>query len=138
MLTVDLERIGVGTGTRLLDVGCGTGRHAFAAWKAGGSVVALDASLDGLPGVVGMTDAMREADCRYVHSEGDVDWWVPSGRVFYSAAAGDGPDEELAEGRRQLRSMQTSILSSSKGVHPDREHRARRDGSGLRGVAENS
>jgi SAM-dependent methyltransferase len=61
VLTVDLERIGVGSGTRLLVLGCGTGRHAFAAWKAGGSVVALDASLDGLPGVVGMTDAMREA-----------------------------------------------------------------------------
>jgi SAM-dependent methyltransferase len=61
VLTVDLERLGVKRGTRLLDIGCGTGRHAFAAWKAGGSVVAVDASPDGLPDVVGMTGAMRAA-----------------------------------------------------------------------------
>jgi SAM-dependent methyltransferase len=61
VLTIDLEWIGVRSGTRLLDLGCGTGRHAFASWKAGGSVVALDASLEELPDVAKMTAAMRDA-----------------------------------------------------------------------------
>jgi SAM-dependent methyltransferase len=43
MLTVDLGRASVGRATRLLDLGCGGGRHAFAAARAGAEVVALDA-----------------------------------------------------------------------------------------------
>ena len=49
-----------------------------------------------------VTDAMLEAEGRYVHGEGDDDWWVPSGRVFYSADAGDAPDQELAHARRHF------------------------------------
>jgi SAM-dependent methyltransferase len=61
VLTVDLDRLGVGSGTRLLDLGCGGGRHAFAAWKAGGRVVALDAAADGLADVVKVSAAMLAA-----------------------------------------------------------------------------
>jgi SAM-dependent methyltransferase len=61
VLTVDLERLGVGSASRILDLGCGTGRHAFAAWKAGGRVVALDASTEGLGEVASMTAAMLAA-----------------------------------------------------------------------------
>lgn len=42
MLTVDYERLGLTPGDRLLDVGCGAGRHAFAAARSGARVVALD------------------------------------------------------------------------------------------------
>jgi SAM-dependent methyltransferase len=42
MLTVDFDRFPVARGNRLLDLGCGDGRHAFAAYKRGADVVAVD------------------------------------------------------------------------------------------------
>jgi len=44
VLTVDFDRLAVRPGSRVLDLGCGGGRHAFAAWRRGGVVVALDRS----------------------------------------------------------------------------------------------
>jgi RHS repeat-associated protein len=35
-------------------------------------------------------------ECKYVHSEGDTNWWVPSGRTFYSPNSADTSAEELA------------------------------------------
>jgi len=43
VLTVDYERLGVRDGERLLDLGCGGGRHAFQAVRLGAKVVAVDA-----------------------------------------------------------------------------------------------
>ncbi len=43
MLTVDLDRASVGAHERVLDLGCGGGRHAFAALRRAAVVVALDA-----------------------------------------------------------------------------------------------
>jgi SAM-dependent methyltransferase len=43
VLTVDYDRLGVCPGDRLLDLGCGAGRHAFEALKRGARVVAFDA-----------------------------------------------------------------------------------------------
>ena len=42
MLTVDFDRLDLRDGQRLLDMGCGGGRHAFAAMRRGATVVALD------------------------------------------------------------------------------------------------
>lgn len=42
MLTVDYKRLGVQPGDRLLDLGCGAGRHAFEALRRGAQVVAYD------------------------------------------------------------------------------------------------
>ena len=42
LLTVDLERLDVRAGQRLLDAGCGEGRHCFGALEKGADVVGLD------------------------------------------------------------------------------------------------
>ncbi|MGO9027483.1 MAG: class I SAM-dependent methyltransferase [Acidimicrobiales bacterium] len=46
MLTVDYRRLGVQAGDRLLDLGCGFGRHAYQAARLGAEVVAFDAGAD--------------------------------------------------------------------------------------------
>ncbi len=60
MLTVDFERFPVGPGHRVLDMGCGGGRHAFALLRRGADVVALDMDEGELKDVSGMFAAMRE------------------------------------------------------------------------------
>ncbi|HUZ09921.1 MAG TPA: class I SAM-dependent methyltransferase [Acidimicrobiales bacterium] len=61
MLTVDYDRLGVRAGDRLLDLGCGFGRHAFEAARRGAAVVALDAGSDEVAGVRATLGAMVEA-----------------------------------------------------------------------------
>ena len=61
MLTVDFERFPVAPGDRVLDMGCGGGRHAFALYRRGADVVALDRSAADLVECEAMFTAMREA-----------------------------------------------------------------------------
>jgi SAM-dependent methyltransferase len=61
MLTVDFGRLPVGPGRRVLDLGCGAGRHAFEALRRGARVVALDTDLAELRSVGAMVEAMRQA-----------------------------------------------------------------------------
>ncbi|MDA8359970.1 MAG: class I SAM-dependent methyltransferase [Actinomycetota bacterium] len=61
MLTADYDRLGVSAGDRLLDLGCGFGRHAFAAARRGAAVVALDAGADEVAGVRATFGAMVDA-----------------------------------------------------------------------------
>ena len=46
-----------------------------------------------------VTGTMIESEGRYVHSEGDVNWWIPSGRIFFSPGTNDPPEVELAYAR---------------------------------------
>lgn len=59
MLTVDFDRFPVGSGDRVLDMGCGAGRHAFALARRGADVVALDTSEPDLREVEVMFRAME-------------------------------------------------------------------------------
>ncbi len=61
MLTVDFSRLGLRPGEKVLDLGCGAGRHAFECLRRGASVVALDADEVELKGVAGLMAAMAEA-----------------------------------------------------------------------------
>jgi RHS repeat-associated protein len=57
-----------------------------------------------LAGVYGgrTTDAMLETEGRYVHSAGDANWWIPSGRMFFSPASTDTSAQELAYARQHF------------------------------------
>ena len=59
MLTVDYSRLRIAPGHRVLDVGCGAGRHAFEAYRRGADVVAFDMDEAELRPVTGMCGAMR-------------------------------------------------------------------------------
>jgi RHS repeat-associated protein len=43
-----------------------------------------------------VTDAMLADEGRYMHSEGEADWWAPSGQMFYSPGTDDTAAQELA------------------------------------------
>ena len=61
MLTVDFDRLGLQPGDRMLDMGCGGGRHAFEAIRRGATVIAFDYSEGELKDVRGVIGAMGVA-----------------------------------------------------------------------------
>ncbi len=59
MLTVDFDRLGLRPGERVLDMGCGAGRHAFEMYRRGADVIAFDQDADELSGVRDLFAAME-------------------------------------------------------------------------------
>ncbi len=72
MLTVDFDRLGLRPGDRVLDMGCGAGRHAFEAFRRGGDVVAFDQDGDELARVLDVLGAMRDAGEAPAGAEADI------------------------------------------------------------------
>jgi SAM-dependent methyltransferase len=72
LLTVDFDRLGLRAGDRVLDMGCGAGRHAFEMYRRGGDVVAFDQDADELAGVLELFGAMREAGEAPEGAEADI------------------------------------------------------------------
>lgn len=60
MLTVDFDRLGVGIGTKMIDVGCGAGRHTFEAFRRGADVIGFDQSASDLNDVEEILQAMQK------------------------------------------------------------------------------
>jgi len=59
VLTVDFTKFHINPGDRVLDLGCGAGRHAFEAYRRGARVIAADLDVGELAPVSGMFEAMR-------------------------------------------------------------------------------
>jgi SAM-dependent methyltransferase len=58
LLTVRYDHLGLEPGDRVLDLGCGFGRHAFESMRRGAAVTAFDFSLHELKDVMGMFGAI--------------------------------------------------------------------------------
>nr|WP_263975967.1 class I SAM-dependent methyltransferase [Streptomyces sp. NK08204] len=61
VLTVDFSRFPLAPGDRVLDLGCGAGRHAFECYRRGARVVALDQNAEEIREVAKWFAAMEEA-----------------------------------------------------------------------------
>ncbi|MFJ5923937.1 class I SAM-dependent methyltransferase [Kitasatospora sp. NPDC092948] len=61
MLTVDFSRFPLAPGDRVLDLGCGGGRHAFECYRRGANVVALDQNGEEIAEVRKWFAAMEQA-----------------------------------------------------------------------------
>jgi SAM-dependent methyltransferase len=84
MLTVDFERLELHDGHRMLDMGCGGGRHAFAAMRRGAVVIALDYDAAELKDVRAVIGGMTEA--------GELPSPAPGGQVNGDALVLPFPD----------------------------------------------
>ncbi|MDA8292183.1 MAG: class I SAM-dependent methyltransferase [Actinomycetota bacterium] len=115
MLTVELGRAGIAPGARVLDLGCGGGRHAFAVARAGADVVALDADASECSGVAGMLAAMR--------SEGEVASGTRAGVVRADALRLPFPDSSFdrvvaAEVLEHVRDDRAAIAELARVLRP--------------------
>lgn len=60
------------------------------------------------PGLVGalygsrVSNSMLENEAGYVHSDGDANWWLPTGRAFFSSDPWATPAQELANARQHF------------------------------------
>ncbi len=82
MLTVDFARLGLAAGERVLDMGCGSGRHALEAYRRGADVIAFDQDADELAGLADLFAAMRDAGEVPAGAQADVKQGDAAGLPF--------------------------------------------------------
>jgi SAM-dependent methyltransferase len=87
LLTVDFDKLGVQPGQRVLDLGCGGGRHAFELYRLGADVTAFDQDVEELENVSAMFAAMK--------AEGEVPEGAQAQTVSGDALALPFPDEHF-------------------------------------------
>lgn len=85
MMTVDLARLSLGPGDRVLDIGCGNGRHLRATRRLPAvAAVALDLGLDEVRATVETLATMDATDPQEGGSVGDAGpWLVVQGDTFH-------------------------------------------------------
>ena len=114
---MDFERFRVKPGDRVLDMGCGAGRHAFELYRRGAHVVAFDRDAEELSGVEKMFGAMRmdgEApeDATAETVQGDaLDQWL--------AARDKGDADGYAERARAARAAanEADLTTAARQLH---------------------
>jgi SAM-dependent methyltransferase len=84
VLTVDFDRLDVRAGDRILDLGCGGGRHTYEAIRRGATVVALDYDFDTAYNVWGFIQLMVD--------EGELPATPPGGALNADALELPFPD----------------------------------------------
>jgi SAM-dependent methyltransferase len=62
VLTLDFDKLGVGPGDKVLDIGCGFGRHSYEVIRRGGHAVACDLAFPELQNTLGTFTAMSETE----------------------------------------------------------------------------
>jgi len=72
MLTVDFDRLRVGPGVKVIDVGCGAGRHTFEAFRRGAEVIGFDQNASDLNDVDAILQAMKEQGEAPAAARGEV------------------------------------------------------------------
>jgi SAM-dependent methyltransferase len=82
MLTVRYDWLGIRPGERLLDFGCGGGRHTFAAMRQGAVVTALDADPAAVRDAAAWVTAILEEDKETAEAGGQGHAVVGDGRVL--------------------------------------------------------
>ena len=124
MLTARYDWLGLRPGDRVLDLGCGGGRHAFEAARRGAIVTAVDLSLGELKDVRGMTaqmvaegelataviDAVNGDALRLPFADGTFDRIIAS-EVMEHIPDDAGAAAELARVLRPLGTMAVTVPS---------------------------
>jgi RHS repeat-associated protein len=76
-----------------------------------------------------VTDPILADEAHYVHSEGDANWWIASGEIFYSTNSADTPAQELAHAQanfflphRYRTQFHTNVLNTETVILYDAYH----------------